>query len=103
MVSNKYKVDGSAPEEVLAALDGDAALIDHDDLSDIEKLSIAEIKNRLVELGLTPSVPSDLERVIMESAPSAADDLLGFLTDGEAWPMPENIEHLPLAEVTAYV
>jgi DNA-binding NarL/FixJ family response regulator len=103
MASNKYDGAGSVPEELLAVLDADPALIDHDNLAKIEKCPIAEIKSRAVELGLTPSVPYDLQRVIIESAPSPADDLLGLLVDGEAWPTPENIEKLPLVEVTAYV
>jgi hypothetical protein len=70
---------GSAAQRLLAALDADPALIEHDDTAEIEVLPISDVKSRLGELGLAPAIPADLRQMIAESsAPSAVPRRFGW-------------------------
>ena len=70
---------GSAAQRLLAALDADPALTEHDDTADIEVLPISDVKSRLGELGLAAAMPADLRQMIAESsAPSAAPRRFGW-------------------------
>src|SRR5215470_2662897 len=91
----------SAAKEILSALDADPALIEHYDPNEIEAIPLASIQARLVELGLTPAMPVKLQRILLESAPSPAADVLRVLADDLECLQPQDIETRPLAEVTA--
>jgi uncharacterized protein len=91
----------SAAKEILLALDADPALIEHYDPNEIEAIPLASIHTRLVELGLTPTMPVKLQRIILESTPSPAADVLRVLADDFECVEPQDIEAYPLDEVTA--
>jgi uncharacterized protein len=91
----------SAAKEILSALDADPALMEHYDPIEIEAIPLASIQARLVELGLTPAIPVRLQRLISESTPSPAADVLRVLADDVDGLQPQNLEARPLAEVTA--
>jgi hypothetical protein len=69
------------------------------ELAKIEALPLADIKVRLEELGLPSSIPAYFQKTIMSSAPSPAANLLSLLDD----PDDEDVECMPLAEVTAHL
>jgi type IV secretion system protein VirD4 len=96
---NKYR--GSVPEEIWAALDADQVQMECRGPAEIEALPIADVKDQCVGLGLTPSMPEDLQKTSLASAPSQTVDLLGPLAEDEEWSAPQYVEKLPLAEVTA--
>jgi TPR repeat protein len=86
---------GVAAQCILAALDADPALMEHDDTTEIEVLPISDVKSRLGELGFAAALPSNLRRMIVESsAPSAG--LLNVLTSDT-----ESIETKPLSDITS--
>jgi murein DD-endopeptidase MepM/ murein hydrolase activator NlpD len=89
----------SAAEEVLAILDADATLIDNFDATEIEALPIADVKTRLLDLGLSPIVPAAFRDAISSSMPAQASrEVPQFLTeDAKEF---RAIEKQPLAEVT---
>jgi uncharacterized protein len=91
----------SAAKEILAALDADPALIEHYDPTEIEAIPLASIQARLIELGLRPTIPLSLQRLILESMPSPAADVLRVLADDVDFMQPQRVEVRPLAEVTA--
>jgi hypothetical protein len=91
----------SAAKEILSALDADPALMEHYDPNEIEAIPLASIQTRLVELGLMPAIPVRLQRLISESMPSPAADILRVLADDVDCMQPQNVEARPLAEVTA--
>jgi uncharacterized protein len=91
----------SPAKEILAALDADPALIEHYDPNEIEAIPLASIQARLLELGLTPAVPVRLQRLIGESMPSPAEDVLRVLADDVDCLQPDSLETRPLAQVTA--
>jgi uncharacterized protein len=91
----------SVAKEILSALDADPALMEHYDPNEIEAIPLASIQARLVELGLTPAIPVRLQRLISESTPSPAADVLRVLADDVDGLQPQNVEARPLAEVTA--
>src|SRR5215475_7802026 len=90
-----------AAKEILAALDADPALIEHYDPNEIEAIPLASIQARLVELGLTPTIPVKLQRSLLESTPSPAADVLRVLADESQRLQPRSVEARPLGEVTA--
>jgi uncharacterized protein len=90
----------SPAKEILAVLDADPALIEHYDPNEIEAIPLASIQARLIELGLTPAIPVKLQRLIWQSVPSPAADVLRVLAD-DVDCQPESIETRPLAHVTA--
>jgi hypothetical protein len=90
---------GSAPERILAALEADPALIEHFDTSAIEALPVSAIRNRLEQLALPSSIPSDLRKLIVESSNPAARLLEALSSDPE---QPATIiKKKPLAGVTS--
>jgi hypothetical protein len=91
----------SAAKEILAALDADPALIEHYDPNEIEAIPLASIQARLIELGLRPTIPLRLQRLILESMPSPAGDVLRVLTDDVDCLQAQRVEVRPLSEVTA--
>jgi uncharacterized protein len=91
----------SAAKEILSALDADPALMEHYDPNEIEAIPLASIQTRLVELALMPAIPVRLQRLISESMPSPAADILRVLADDVDCMQPQNVEARPLAEVTA--
>jgi hypothetical protein len=91
----------SAAREILAALDADPELIEHYDPIDIEAVPLAAIHARLIELGLSPTVPTKLQRVLFDPPPSPAVDVLRALADDLDCLKPQDVEVRPLAEVTA--
>src|SRR5258707_4937128 len=91
----------SAAKEILLALDADPALIEHYDPNEIEAIPLAAIQARLVELGLMPTMPVKLRRILLESTPSPAADVLRVLADDFECVQPQDIEAYPLDEVTA--
>src|SRR5258708_7696567 len=91
----------SPAKEILSALDADPALIEHYDPHEIEAIPLASIHARLVELGLTPTMPVKLRRILLESTPSPAADVLRVLADDLECVQPQDIEAYPLDEVTA--
>src|SRR6266446_2568533 len=91
----------SAAKEILLALDADPALIEHYDPNEIEAIPLAAIQARLVELGLMPTMPVKLRRILLESTPSPAADVLRVLADDLECVQPQDIEAYPLDEVTA--
>jgi hypothetical protein len=97
MSATRYR---SPAEEVLAALDADAVLIEHYDPDEIERAPIDDIWRRLCELELAPSVAAGLQKVITASARSPAAELLDFLKADTRSVELRNIEARPLAEVT---
>jgi uncharacterized protein len=90
-----------AAKEILLALDADPALIEHYDPNEIEAIPLASIHARLVELGLTATMPVKLQRILLESTPSPAADVLRVLADDLECVQPQDIEAYPLDEVTA--
>jgi uncharacterized protein len=90
----------NAAKEILLALDADPALIEHYDPNEIEAIPLASIRARLAELELTPAIPAKLQRILSESTPSPAADVLRVLLDDSEYLQPQSIEALPLAEVT---
>jgi hypothetical protein len=90
----------SAAKEILAALDADPALIEHYDPNEIEAIPLASIQARLFELGLPAAIPVRLQRLVWESMPSPAADVLRALAD-DADCQSQSLETRPLAEVTA--
>jgi uncharacterized protein len=91
----------SAAKEILAALDADPALIEHYDPNEIETIPLASIQARLIELGLRPTIPLRFQRLILESMPTPAADVLRVLADDVDCLHPQRVEVRPLAEVTA--
>src|SRR5215470_7507170 len=91
----------SAAEEILSALDADPALIEHYDPNEIEAIPLASIQARLAELELMPTMPVKLQRIVFESTPSPAADVLQALADDLQCLQPQDVEARPLAEVTA--
>jgi hypothetical protein len=91
----------SAAKEILAALDADPALIEHYDPTEIEAIPLASIQARLIELGLRPTIPLRLQRLILESMPSPAEDVLRVLADDVDCFQPQRVEERPLVQVTA--
>jgi hypothetical protein len=87
--------------EILAALDADPALIEHYDPNEIETIPLALIQARLIELGLRPTIPLRLHRLILEPMPSPAADVLRVLADDVDSLQLQRVEVRPLAEVTA--
>ena len=88
----------SATDKILAALKADPAFLEPYDPPEIETLPISAIRNQLAELGLSASVPADLQRAIVRSSTVAAS-LMGLLDDEERT-LPEDVENMPIAEVT---
>jgi hypothetical protein len=74
---------------------------EHYDPNQIEATPLASIQVRLLELGLTPAVPVRLQRLIGESMPSAAEDVLRVLADDMDCLQPDSLETRPLAQVMA--
>src|SRR5260370_41211294 len=91
----------SAAKEILSALDADPALIEHYDPNEIEAIPLASIHARLVELGFTPEMPVKLQRILLESTPSPAADVLRILADDLECVQPQDVEAYPLDEVIA--
>jgi uncharacterized protein len=90
----------SAAKQILAALDADPALIEHYDPNEIEAIPLAFVQSRLIELGLMPAIPVRLQRLIWQSMPSPAADVLHVLAD-DVDCQPQSLETRPLAQVTA--
>jgi hypothetical protein len=91
MSENRYQ---SVANEVWRALDADE---EHYITDEIEVLPIGEIKQRLVELDLSPELPPELNNAVRAST-SVGVEILGFL-DHDAVEI-HTIEELPLEEVT---
>jgi putative tryptophan/tyrosine transport system substrate-binding protein len=91
----------NAADEILLALEADPALIEHYDPIDIEATPLAAIQARLIELGLPPTVPAKLQRVLLDPAPSPAADVLRALADDLDCLKPQDVEVRPLADVAA--
>src|SRR5258707_12311280 len=91
----------SAAKEILLALDADPALIEHYDPDEIEAIPLAAIQARLVELGLTPTMPGKLQRILSESTPSPPADGLRVLAEDLECAQPQDIEAYPLEELAA--
>jgi exopolysaccharide production negative regulator len=91
----------SAPEQILSTLDADPALIEHYDPNEVEAIPLAAVQARLIELGLTPTMPPELQRIFVKSTPSPAADVLRVLVDDAEYLQPQSVEIRPLAEVTA--
>jgi len=91
----------SAAKEILSFLDTDPALIEHYDPNEIEAIPLAFIHARLVQLGLTPTMPIKIQQTLLESTRSPAADVLRVLAADLACVQPQDIEAYPLDEVTA--
>jgi len=96
MVHNEYS--RLAANRVLAALDADPAHVENRSTVDIEGLLLADIKDRLFQLGMRADLPSGLRRVILKSSSPVAEflDRLSCEEDQSIG----RIQRTPISEVT---